>query len=67
MKNEFTKDIATILVYYDHLPIRYKFCLDYSIKDCLILFILKEKGLRIKELRGNHQLWRMVELMDMKG
>jgi hypothetical protein len=56
MKNEFTKDFVTILVNYDHLPIHYKFCFDYSIRDYLVLFFSKSKSLRIRELRGNHQL-----------
>jgi hypothetical protein len=56
MKNEFTKDVVTILVNYDHLPIRYKFCLDYSIKDCLVLSLPKNRGLRTKEIKGSHQL-----------
>ncbi len=67
MKNEFTKDFVTILVNYDHLPIHYKFCFDYSIRDYLVLFFSKSKSLRIRELRGNHQLWIMVGLMDKKG
>jgi hypothetical protein len=41
MKNEIIKDVITILVDYDHLPIRYKFCLDYSNKDCPILALSK--------------------------
>lgn len=67
MKNEFIKDVVTILVNYDHLPIRYKFCLDYSIKDCPILSLSQSRGLRTKELGGSHQLGRMVELIDRKG
>ncbi len=56
MKNEFIKDIVTILVNYDHLPIRYKFCLDYSIRDVQFYFLSKSRGSRTKELRGSHQL-----------
>ncbi len=60
IKNEFTWDIATILIDYNHLPIHCKFCFDYShqIKDCLILVVSKNKGLRTKKLGGKPPIVR---------
>jgi hypothetical protein len=56
MKNEFIKNIVTIFFNYDHLPIHYKFFLDYSIRDVQFYFLSKSRGSRTKELRGSHQL-----------
>lgn len=60
IKNEFTRDIATILIDYNHLPIHYKFFFDYShqTKDCPILVVSRNKGLKTKKLRGKPPIVR---------
>jgi hypothetical protein len=60
IKNEFIRDIATILIDYNHLPIHCKFCFDYShqTKDYSILVVSKNKGLKTKKLGGKPPIMR---------